>query len=230
MSKKTPAHRRIVRNILLWLRRSPWQKQIIGLLVAVHNWSYHLIALFASRPGYHPKHDIQKYEQFFLQHLKATDEVLDVGCGRGQICQAIAPKVARVVGIDIVPEKIDFASKHNRRSNLKFVCGDATSYNFDHAFNAIVLSNVLEHIKDRVLFLNKLSRLAPTILIRVPMITRDWLAVYKRDHGYEYRLDDTHYIEYDRETFRSEMRLAHLTIESMFVDFGELYAVVTRRV
>jgi len=53
----------------------------------------------------------------------------------------------------------------------------------------------LEHIENRIEFLNKIKNLAPKILIRVPMINRDWITLYKKELGMEWRLDKTHYID-----------------------------------
>ncbi len=59
------------------------------------------------------------------------------------------------------------------------------------------------------------------------MITRDWLSVYKKNQGFNYKLDDTHFIEYSEENFRSELEKAGLRIESTCVKFGELYAIAS---
>jgi hypothetical protein len=75
-------------------------------------------------------------------------------------------------------------------------------------------------------FLKKLRNVAPKFLIRVPLITRSWLPVYLKELGYEYRLDKTHYIEYTEEEFFEEMEKAGLEVESYYVKWGELYAVV----
>ena len=83
--------------------------------------------------------------------------------------------------------------------------------------------------EDREKILRRLSKISNKLLIRVPMITRDWVSVYKRNQGYEYRLDHTHHIEYDRAAFYQEMRNADLEIESLNVDFGEIYAVVVKK-
>lgn len=217
-----------VLHVLEFLRTTFLRRSIIGFLVWVHNWAYHLIAFFASPSGQHPKHDIQKYHEFFVQNVRPADRVLDVGSGHGDVSFAVAKKAKAVVGIDISTKNIARAMKSFQRDNLTFIAGDALTHEFSGPFDTIILSNVLEHIEHRVSFLKKLSAIAPIILIRVPMITRDWLAVYKRNEGFEYRLDDTHFIEYDELTFAEEMKEAGLTIDYQRVTFGELYAVVRR--
>lgn len=217
--------RRLLHHGLLALRQTRLRRPIIAGLVRLNNFSYHMISFFSSYTGLHPKHAILNYHQFFLDNILPTDRVLDVGCGKGEVARSVAKKAQRVVGIDIVPKSIAVAAASGTPANLSFLVGDATSDTFGETFDVVIISNVLEHIKDRVSFLKKLRAVAPTILIRVPMLTRDWLAVYKKQEGFEYRLDDTHYIEYDVPTFMAEMAAAELTVSHYHVNFGELYAV-----
>jgi SAM-dependent methyltransferase len=221
--------RQWVLELLRLTRGSGLRRPILHLLVWLHNTSYHLISYYASPAGKHPKHDIQKYHEFFLRYISSTDRVLDVGCGQGEVAYDVAAKAAQVTAVDIEPHNIARAKEKYSHRNLIYLVADATTHRFESSFDVIILSNVLEHIKDRVEFLQKLSGLAPIILIRVPMITRDWISVYKKNEGFEYRLDDTHYIEYDESIFRGEMAAAGLAVDHLHVNFGELYAVVKRR-
>jgi SAM-dependent methyltransferase len=220
--------RKMVLEILALLRQSRLRRPLTRLLVWLHNWSYHLIAFFASHSGQHPKHDIQRYHEFFVQNVTPSDRVLDVGSGHGDVSFDVAKKAKNVVGIDISAKNIALAQNKYARPNLSFIVGDALTHVFPQPFDVIILSNVLEHIEHRVDFLKKLSAIAPALLIRVPMITRDWISVYKKNEGFEYRLDDTHFIEYDEPTFTQEIQEVGLTIDHQHVTFGELYAVVRR--
>lgn len=215
-------------SILTWLRSTRLRRPIIRLLVRTHNWSYRMIGFFASHGGQHPKHQIQNYHDFFVKNVEPHHTVLDVGTGRGDVAFDVACRARHVTGIDSSLQNIAQARQRYQRPNLEFFLGDATTYDFGQPYDVIVLSNVLEHIEQRVEFLRKLSALAPTLLIRVPLITRDWISVYKKNEGFEYRLDDTHHIEYDEATFRDELRQANLDIAQQAVTFGELYAVVRR--
>jgi len=94
------------------------------------------------------------------------------------------------------------------------------------------LSNVLEHIEHRVIFLKKIIKQIPwgtksnkVILIRVPMIDRDWISVYKKQVGVEYRLDKTHYTEYTYSQLKDELSKSNIIITNSHVRFGELYAI-----
>lgn len=201
---------------------------IIGTLCQLENLLYKIISILAiyENRGIHPKHRILNYHKFFVDNISVTDSVLDIGCGNGYVAYDMAQKARAVTGIDIVRSNIAVAEKKFRRENLQYIFGDATTFSFKERFDIITLSNVLEHIQNRVPFLKNIKKLAPKLLIRVPLITRDWISVYKKECGYEYRLDKTHFIEYTEENFQSELKEAGLAIESQYVKFGELYAIV----
>ena len=100
-------------------------------------------------------------------------------------------------------------------------------YEFQDQYDYIILSNVLEHLKDRKQFLNKIKRLGNILLIRVPMINRSWLPLYIKQLNLEYRLDSSHYIEYTFESFKSEIESVGLKIISYEIKFGEIWARIS---
>lgn len=218
--------RKTTLKILQRIRASRFQKPALRLLVGLHNQSYHAISFFASQKGRHPKHDILQYHRFFLENVKPEDKVLDIGSGTGEIAFKISQKAQTVLGIDINSENIKKSQSAYKKNNLKFIQGDATKYSTEEQFDVIILSNVLEHIENRVGLLKQFALLAPKILIRVPLITRDWLTVFKKNEGFEYRLDRTHHTEYTEAGFRKEISAAGLKISELHTRFGELYAVI----
>ena len=153
--------------------------------------------------------------------------MLDIGCSSGEVTFDIAKKAKEITGIDISSAKIKIAEEKRKADNIEYLVGDATRYVFNGKFDVIILSNVLEHIRERIDFLNKIKILAPKILIRVPLITRDWISCYKKEAGLPYLLDSSHCIEYTEEEFAEEMKKAGLKMEFIKVKFGELYAVIT---
>ena len=200
----------------------------IRQLVKLHNYCHHKIAELASwlEGGIHPKHRITNYHQYFIDRVRSADRVLDVGCGIGYLAYHLAPQVREIFGIDFFEPSIIYAQKHHQAPNLKFIFGDINAFSFVDRFDKIVLSNVLEHIDDRVGLLTKLHQLSDTILFRVPMEDRDWLTIYKKELGLEYRLDSTHRIEYRLATLEVELAQAGWRIESYQVNWGELWAIL----
>jgi len=166
------------------------------------------------------------YAQFFVDEVSSKDRVLDVGCGRGTVAARVAEKAHDVLGVDLAVKNIEFARARYQRSNLHFEVADATASAFRGRHDTVVLSNVLEHIDRRVDFLKAMSHIAPRLLIRVPMINRDWVVLLKKQWGLPYLSDKTHFIEYTEETFAHEVAEAKLTISKTTIRFGEIWAVV----
>jgi 2-polyprenyl-3-methyl-5-hydroxy-6-metoxy-1,4-benzoquinol methylase len=196
----------------------------------LHNFSYKLSTKFAIKAegGLHPKHRLTNYHQFFVDNIEESDVVLDIGCGNGALTFDLAKKAKFVDGIDLDEKNIEVAKRKYNAENIEYKLGDATKDLSEEKYDVIVLSNVLEHIENRVEFLRKLKKLAPKILIRVPMINRDWITLYKRELGVEWRSDKTHYVEYTLETLKEELEKAGLNLESYSIQFGEIWAVVNK--
>lgn len=206
-------------------------KFLAKIALRLHNFSYKLCSKLAinAENGLHPKHRLMRYHQFFVNNITSEESILDIGCGNGALSYDLAQKAKKVLGIDILWKSINKAKGCFKRNNLSFIMGDAVSYDFGVQFDVIVLSNVLEHIDDRVNFLIKIKSLAPKILIRAPMLNRDWLTLYKKELGVEYRLDKTHRIEYTIKAFKEEIQKAGLYLESYSFQFGEIWSVVKRK-
>jgi SAM-dependent methyltransferase len=184
--------------------------------------------------GIHPKHDILRYKEWFRDEIRSNDIVLDVGCNTGLLPSALSSKASFVYGIEILENLVEKAKIEHACNNVEFICADATSYDYSNCkpIDCVTLSNVLEHIENRVEFLLKLIKQVKwskeddkRFIIRVPMINRDWRAILKKDLGCEWRLDKTHYTEYTKEDFGSEMAEAGIKILEYDVRFGEIYAV-----
>ena len=165
-----------------------------------------------------------KYHQYFLANINEDSTILDIGCGIGALAYDLSKKAKNVVAIDISKNAIKFARERYSRENIKYIIGDATIYDFNESYDYIILSNVLEHIKDRNNFLKKIIPLAKQILIRVPIFNRSWLTLYKKQLGMEYKLDPTHYIEYTYNSFLNEMDNSGLKIIDYSIQFGEIWA------
>ena len=201
-------------------------KSVLKCLLIMDNFVYSLISKYSVKleRGLHPKHRLTKYHEFFLKNINNSDSVLDIGCGNGYNTSRLAEKAARVTGIDIDADNISVAKQKYHMDNIEYITGDATSYLFNEKFDVIILSNVLEHIEERVGFLRKVKGLGSKILIRVPMLDREWKVLYKKEFGIEYRLDKTHVTEYTFQELVKELRDAGLKIHEYTIRFGEIWA------
>jgi len=203
-------------------------KILTKLALRLHNFSYRLSAKFAIKAegDLHPKHRLMNYHKFFIDNVCPDDTVLDVGCGNGALTYDLSKKVKKVIGIDLNKGNIKIAKEKYSAPNIEYKIGDVTKDLPNQKFDVVILSNVLEHIQDRAEFLNKIKNLTPKILIRVPMINRDWITLYKKELGVEWRSDKTHYIECTLESFKKELEKAGLNLEKYSIQFGEIWAVI----
>jgi SAM-dependent methyltransferase len=200
----------------------------LKFFLRVHNLIYKIISFLSIKVegGIHPKHRIMNYHDFFVSDISDSDTVLDIGCGNGALSFDIAKKAKSVIGIDINKQNIEKAQSKYGGSNIKYLVGDATKDLKGEKFDVIVLSNVLEHIENRTDFLKNIKNLASKFLIRVPVFDRDWMTLYKKEFGIEWRLDKTHFIEYTEVSFREEMKKAGYQIENLSIQFGEIWSII----
>lgn len=180
--------------------------------------------------GLHPKHRIMRYHDFFTDRINPGERVIDLGCGVGALACSIATRCgARVVGMDLSDQALDAARARIGESNtddrVRLIRGDITTDRAEGSFDVLVLSNVLEHLRDRSALLAQYRAWygVSRFLIRVPALDRAWQVPFKRELGIEWRLDDTHELEYTRDSLDVELREAGLTITDLTTRWGEYW-------
>lgn len=179
--------------------------------------------------GSHVKHRLTQYHDFFVNRIRPGERVIDIGCGRGEVAYKIVCKAGGVVtGIDRNKNWLAYAKEAFKHPSLNFVYGDVLEFLPMQPYDTVIMSNVLEHIENRVAFLDRVNKqIQPgRFLLRVPMFNRDWRVPLRKELGLPYFLDDTHYIEYTQESFEQEMEAAGLKIVHMEIRWGEIWAEV----
>ena len=91
-------------------------------------------------------------------------QVLDVGCGAGILSESLGRLGAKVTGIDPSEENIEIAYRHAKKINLNNVSYEVkTIENFQLCnltlFDAVIASEVIEHVDNQELFIEKCSEL-----------------------------------------------------------------------
>lgn len=178
--------------------------------------------------GEHPKHRLTDYHRFFIERIQDGDRVIDVGCGYGAVSRSIArahPQCT-VTGIDQDKPRLSQALAADNPDNLSFVEGDATRNLPQGPWDVVVLSNVLEHIVERVNFLQKLQSAtgADRFLIRVPLFEREWQMALRRELGVDFRSDPDHKVEHELKVFIAEITQAGLVAVELQTLWGEIWA------
>lgn len=191
------------------------------------------VLLINEKTGSHPKHKILNYGAWFESKVKPSWNILDIGSGKGVLGYQLSFHVNKVIGIELDSGNYSLSKNRFKRENLYWVHADAmlADYSEFGKIDAVILSNVLEHISEREAFIGHLKsniqwgHEGPCFLIRVPTIERDWLSVFKLENGYEYRLDSTHFVEYTEDQLRTEIQKAGLKAEIIERRFDELFLV-----
>lgn len=103
------------------------------------------------------------------------DRILDIGCSQGITSILLAKEDKHVIGIDSEISRIEYAEKDKEEeqigNNLKFICDDFLAYDFNVKFDTIIIAEVLEHVFNPELFLDKALKLLNEngrIIITVP--------------------------------------------------------------
>jgi ubiquinone/menaquinone biosynthesis C-methylase UbiE len=94
----------------------------------------------------------------FLAPIDGDEHALDSGTGAGTLALALAPLVADVVGVDLVPELLE-AARHDAPANVTFVEGDVMDLPFESfTFDLSCSRRTLHHVSRPELALSELAR------------------------------------------------------------------------
>ncbi len=98
-------------------------------------------------------------QQFPLRGLK----ILDVGCGGGLVCEALAKAGADVVGIDVSEMSVEVAKRHAIKSELvieyRHEHAQQTCENATHSYDVVINAEVIEHVPDQAALVKQCSQL-----------------------------------------------------------------------
>ncbi|WP_116127702.1 class I SAM-dependent methyltransferase [Lewinella sp. IMCC34183] len=119
------------------------------------------------------RHENARLHQEILRHLPVSARtVLDVGCGNAWVASELLPGKEAVISFDIALRNATEAIRRYPAPNHYAVTGDVLDLPFrDDAVDAIISSEVMEHVPDVPLYLRNLVRvLRPggTIVISTP--------------------------------------------------------------
>ena len=92
--------------------------------------------------------------------LDKSKSVLEIGVGTGRLAIKIAPNCKCLYGIDISSKTIQRATENlSPYHNVKFICDDFMSFQFDKQFDVIYSSLTFMHIEDKLSTIKKIASL-----------------------------------------------------------------------
>jgi 2-polyprenyl-3-methyl-5-hydroxy-6-metoxy-1,4-benzoquinol methylase len=121
-----------------------------------------------------PEH-FERRRDFLLSRVERGDRVLDVGCGEGWFCAALADAgVGNVLGLDVAPEAVRRARASHPLLHFA-LCGESELPLEERSMDVVWLGEVLEHVRDGLGLLGECARvLAPGGRLLLSTPDHDW--------------------------------------------------------
>jgi len=175
-----------------------------------------------SRVPLHPKHLVEasQAQWWYLAQLQSGDHLLDIGCGSGMHTMRAAEHVAQAVGLDYDEKALHIAQQiaaHRESSGTSFLRASAeVQLPFcDGAFDAVLLLDVIEHLRGRVFVLKEIRRILRRngrLFLSAPNRDTTWKRRLKAA-GIPYYTDPDHKIEYTLSELLAELAAGGFKLE-----------------
>jgi ubiquinone/menaquinone biosynthesis C-methylase UbiE len=102
--------------------------------------------------------DFERRRLFLLQHVRAGDAVLDLGCGAGEFTGELARAQATPIGADVAEAALERARASHPELAFRLVPIDGRLPFEDNAFDLVWASEVIEHVADTARWLSEVRR------------------------------------------------------------------------
>ncbi len=102
--------------------------------------------------------DFELRSRFLLEHVRAGERVLDVGCGEGAFTAELARAGALPVGVDVAEEPLRRARARHPELELRLVDADGAWELADASFDVVWAGEVIEHVLDTAAWLSEVRR------------------------------------------------------------------------
>ena len=150
-------------------------------------------------------------ESFYGKYVRALGDgvapgepILDVGCGAGQVVEALRGAGFSAAGVDVAPPPIEGCLGYDGRV-LPFPEG---------CFSAVGAFNVLEHVEEPVAFLDEMARVLKTggrMVVSSPNFLRvlGWRDYHPRMAGFRRKLRNLRTLLEHAQLYRQERGMIH---------------------
>jgi 2-polyprenyl-6-hydroxyphenyl methylase/3-demethylubiquinone-9 3-methyltransferase len=140
---------------------------------------------------FRPLHILNPVRARFVAERAALQgmRVLDVGCGGGLLCEALARAGAQVTGIDLAPGMIEVARLHAAEQNLEIDYRVCDADGLAGSFHVVTCMEMLEHVPDPAAMTAALANLVrPGGSVFISTINRNLKSFLMAIVGAEYLL------------------------------------------
>ncbi len=102
--------------------------------------------------------DFALRRRFLLEHVRAGERVLDIGCGEGVFTAELARAGAHAVGIEVAEEPLRRARALHPELDLRLVDADGEWDLPDASFDVVWAGETIEHVLDTAAWLSEVRR------------------------------------------------------------------------
>jgi SAM-dependent methyltransferase len=124
--------------------------------------------------------DFELRRRFMLEHVRASERALDLGCGTGGFTRELAAAGASPVGVDVAAAALERARARHPELDFRLAPIEGPLPFDDCSFELVWASEVIEHVADTARWLSEVRRvLAPggRLILTTPSHGRLRLAV-----------------------------------------------------
>ncbi len=186
------------------------------------------------RPGADSNHPLYTYIFDSMNVKVAEKKILDLGCGRGELCIASMRRGAiKVVGLDFSLDAIEIARDHLakcedlKNNDVSFIQGNALELNLNEKFDIIFLTDIIEHLYDNqleVLFKKVQLHLAHDGLVIIhTMPTKEFILIgqYFKFITFLFKRQKHHFLTFKGQAAETHVNLHHREqLERSLKDFN----------
>lgn len=166
----------------------------------------------------------------FLIELLPEDSVCDYGAGSGELTRKISEKCRKVTYVDSNSETLRIAKESLfGLTNVEFETPTELFMPDHPTFDVIVLSHVLEHIDDRIVFLLSLHRLTSRVCIEVPDLDSSALNYLRISLGLPLWTDEDHVVEMNLKSLEELLHESNWQVQKSKIRGGTIFVSAKRR-
>lgn len=181
-------------------------------------------------------------EEFLADRTGTTG--LDIGTGNGRHAEALAPRVKRVVALDISHASLTTAidRAHAKNFAIEPVIAEAASLPIrPNTIDLAVYIATLHHLPTKALRRTSLNELARVLTPSGTALISAWSTrheSFEQTSSFDTTIDWTlpdgtrigrYYHIYDPAEFTADLTASTLTVQETFIEHGNCYAIVTAK-